>query len=120
MEPLPKSRRRFARSAALRRGDSHSGRDRRQQDQGKALAGKSMLNRLELTPVGADTKSRYKKITAHHRQIEDLFVELFLQAHREPPEQIVLPLDATDDPVHGPLSLGHHPNRSNPAQNQHR
>jgi hypothetical protein len=45
---------------------------------------------------------------------------LFLQAHREPPEQIVLPLDATDDPVHGPLSLGHHPNRSNPAQNQHR
>ncbi len=79
-----------------------SGRDRRRrQDQGKALAGKSTLNRLELTPVGADTKSRYKKITAHHRQIEDLFVALFLQAHREPPEQIVLDLDATDDPVHG-------------------
>jgi hypothetical protein len=78
------------------------GRDRRrQQDQGKALAGKSTLNRLELTPVGADTKSRYKKITAHHRQIEDLFVELFLQAHRKPPEQMVLDLDATDDPVHG-------------------
>lgn len=79
-----------------------SGRDRRrQQDQGKALAGKSTLNRLELTPVGANPQSRYKKITAHHRQIEDLFVELFLQAHRKPPEEIVLDLDATDDPVHG-------------------
>ncbi len=73
----------------------------RRRDRGKALAGKSTLNRLELTPVGADTESRYKKITAHHRQIEDLFVELFLQAHREPPKQIVLDLDATDDPVHG-------------------
>jgi hypothetical protein len=33
-------------------------------DQGKPLAGKSTLNRLELTPVGANRKSRYQKITA--------------------------------------------------------
>ena len=79
-----------------------SGRDRlRQRDRGKALAGKSTLNRLELTPVGADRDSRYKKITAHGRQIEGLFVELFLQAHKQAPTQIVLDLDATDDPVHG-------------------
>ena len=81
--------------------DPRGGDRRRQQDQGKALAGKSTLNRLELTPVGADGAHRYKKITANTHQIENLFVELFLQAHREPPEQIVLDLDATDDPVHG-------------------
>jgi len=83
------------------KADPRGGDRRRPQDQGKALAGKSTLNRLELTPVGANPQSRYKKITAHHRQIEDLFVELFLQAHRKPPKEIVLDLDATDDPVHG-------------------
>src|SRR5574342_361264 len=40
---------------------------RRRRDQGKALAGKSTLNRLELTPVGADQDSRYKKITCNTR-----------------------------------------------------
>jgi len=79
-----------------------SGRARlRQRDRGKALAGKSTLNRLELTPVGADRASRYKKITADSRRIEDLFVELFLQAYERPPTQIVLDLDATDNPLYG-------------------
>ena len=73
----------------------------RPRDRGKALAGKSTLNRLELTPVGADEDSRYKKITCNTRDVERLLVTLFLQAHREPPERIVLDLDATDDPVHG-------------------
>lgn len=79
-----------------------SGQDRlRARDRSKALAGKSTLNRLELTPAGADWDSRYKKITAHSRAIEDLFVELFLQAYERPPEQTVLDLDATDNPLHG-------------------
>jgi hypothetical protein len=73
----------------------------RRRDRGKALAGKSTLNRLELTPVGADEDSRYKKITCQTRDVERLLVTLFLQAHREPPERIVLDLDATDDPIHG-------------------
>src|SRR6185503_8802331 len=78
------------------------GRDRlRPQDRGKALAGKSTLNRLELTPVGADADSRYKKITCRTHDVERLFVDLFLQAHSRPPERIVLDLDATDAPVHG-------------------
>ena len=51
--------------------------------------------------MGADRNSRYKKITAHSRLIEDLFVELFLQAHAQPPAQIVLDLDATDNPLYG-------------------
>jgi hypothetical protein len=73
----------------------------RRRDRGKPLAGKSTLNRLELTPVGADAASRYKKIVARTKEMERLFVELFLQAHSQPPEQIVLDFDATDDPVHG-------------------
>jgi len=78
------------------------GQDRvRARDRGKALAGKSTLNRLERTPVGADRDSRYKKITAQSRSIEDLFVELFLQAHPQPPAQVVLDLDATDNPLYG-------------------
>ena len=74
---------------------------RRQRDRGKALAGKSTLNRLELTPVAADEDSRYKKITCHTREVERLLVTLFLQAHDRPPDRIVLDLDATDDPIHG-------------------
>jgi hypothetical protein len=73
----------------------------RPRDRGKPLAGKSTLNRLELTPVGADARSRYKKITCRTHEVERLFVSLFLQAHSRPPERIVLDLDATDDAVHG-------------------
>ncbi len=70
-------------------------------DKGKALAGKSTLNRLELTPVRASRKSRYKKITVNRRAVQDLFVDVFLDAHEAPPARIVLDLDATDDPLHG-------------------
>jgi hypothetical protein len=73
----------------------------RQRDRGKALAGRNTLNRLELTPRGANQKSRYKKIVADQGQIEDLFVDVFLRVHPRPPRRIVLDLDATDDPVHG-------------------
>src|SRR3954453_1092783 len=74
---------------------------RRPRDRGKALAGKSTLNRLELTPVGAGKDSRYKKITCNTQAVERLLVTLFLQAHPTPPPRIVLDLDATDDPIHG-------------------
>ena len=74
---------------------------RRRRDRGKALAGKSTLNRLELTPVVADSNSRYKKISCNTREVERRLVVLFLQAHDRPPERIVWDLDATDDPVHG-------------------
>src|SRR5512135_2045779 len=48
----------------------------RPRDRGKALAGKSTLNRLELTPVGADKGSRYKKIVCHTHEVEQLLVAL--------------------------------------------
>lgn len=73
----------------------------RARDKGKALAGKSTLNRLELTPPGADADSRYKKIVASCSSLERFFVDAFLDAHAEPPEEIVLDFDATDDPLHG-------------------
>ena len=63
------------------------------------LAGKSTLNRLEHAPLGAPT--RYHKIGHDRSAIERLFVDLFLEAHDEPPGEIVLDLDATDDPLHG-------------------
>ena len=73
----------------------------RQRDRGKALAGKSTLNRLELTPVRASSASRYKKITVERQAIQRLFTKLFLQAHERSPQRIVLDLDATDDTIHG-------------------
>ena len=64
------------------------------------LAGKSTLNRLEHAP-GAGKTPRYHKIGHDGRAIEKLFVDLFLDAHQRAPRQIVLDLDATDDPLHG-------------------
>jgi len=74
---------------------------RRDQDKGCALAGKSTLNRLELTPLGADAASRYKKIVADPEGMDDLLVDLFLEAHDTAPAEIILDVDATDDPLHG-------------------
>jgi hypothetical protein len=78
------------------------GQDRpRQRDKGKALAGKSTLNRLELTPVRANASSRYKKIVAHTDAMQAFLVEAFLQQYVVPPKQVVLDLDSTDFPLHG-------------------
>src|SRR5580700_1478981 len=65
-----------------------------------ALAGKSTLNRLEHAPTESG-RTRYHKIGHDGAAIETLLVELFLAAHLNPPRQIVLDLDATDDPLHG-------------------
>ena len=85
------------------RGDI-TGHDRiEEQDRGKPLAGKSTLNRLELTPAGASEKSRYKKIVASIDQLQDSLVDLFirLRAKQGLPQELILDFDATDDPIHG-------------------
>ena len=69
-------------------------------DRGKPLAGKSTLNRLELTPVEGP-KPEYKKIVADPAGMDELLVEVFLEAHAKAPEELILDLDATDDPLHG-------------------
>jgi hypothetical protein len=62
------------------------------------LAGKSTLNRLELS---RPTPTRYARLAAEPAAFERLFVDAFLDAHRKAPAQITLDLDATDDPLHG-------------------
>ena len=62
------------------------------------VAGKATLNRLELSTSIA---TRYHKISHDGTAIETLLVELFLEGHERPPQEIILDLDATDDPLHG-------------------
>ena len=62
------------------------------------VAGKSTLNRLELS---RPLPTRYHKIAHDGVAIEALFLTLFLEAHKAAPKEIVLDLDATDDPLHG-------------------
>jgi len=73
----------------------------RERDRGHALAGKSTLNRLELTPVDATAASRYQKIAYDGSAVAQVFIDHFVDAHSTPPPRIVLDLDATDDPLHG-------------------
>jgi hypothetical protein len=81
--------------------DPQGQRRARPRDRGKALAGKSTLNRLELTPVRANAASRYKKVVAHLDAMQAFFVEAFLQQYAVPPARLVLDLDATDFVLHG-------------------
>jgi Transposase DDE domain group 1 len=83
------------------KGDPTGENRARPRDQGKALAGKSTLNRLELTGEVVSGEERYKKIAMSEAAVDRMLVEVFLQAHGEPPSKIILDLDATDDPVHG-------------------
>jgi Transposase DDE domain group 1 len=65
------------------------------------LAGKSTLNRLELTPTGSPLENRYHKITYSTEALDALLVEIFLESHANAPGQIVLDLDVTDTPLYG-------------------
>lgn len=62
------------------------------------LAGKSTLNRMEL---GNGMPNRYKKITFWRDAIDDLLLDVFVEAHSSAPEQIVLDIDTTDFAIHG-------------------
>lgn len=78
------------------------GRERqRAEDRGKALAGKSTLNRLELTPEGASRQSRYKKVEADAVAIEDYFIGEFVRGLPKRTPTVVLDLDRTNDSIHG-------------------
>ncbi len=82
--------------------DDPEGRDRlRPCDRGKPLAGKSTLNRLELTPSGASAASRYKKIVGRTQAMQEFLVEAFLQQQATSPAEVILDLDATDFALHG-------------------
>ncbi len=70
-------------------------------DMGKALAGKSTLNRVELTPKKADATHRYKKVVYDEAKIQRFFVEAFMDAQQTTPSELVLDIDPTDDRIHG-------------------
>ena len=65
------------------------------------LAGKSTLNRLELTPTGSPLDDRYHKITYSSEALDGLLVDIFLESYAKAPRQIVLDLDVTDTPLYG-------------------
>jgi len=88
--------------AVLVEKDDPTGESRaRERDRGKALAGKSTLNRLELTKEKVEQKERYKKIVLDQTAVDRLLVQVFLDSYAEAPQEIVLDLDATDDPLYG-------------------
>lgn len=79
-------------------------RNRPAREAGRALAGHSTLDRLELTPEAvdwADPKRRYYKLVHRPEQIEALFAEAFLESFASEPEEIVLDFDPTDIVLHG-------------------
>jgi hypothetical protein len=88
-------------AAVVGKADPDGSERARERDQGRALAGKSTLNRLEWGAVAQGTGDRYRRVTMVPEAVDALFVDLFLDAFDEPPESIVLDLDATDDPLHG-------------------
>ena len=73
----------------------------RARDRGCALAGKSTLNRLEWGLGEQAASDRYRRIAVDTAAVERFFVEIFLDSYAEPPEEIILDFDATDDPLHG-------------------
>ena len=96
-------------AVALGKDDVKGEQRRRKQDRGKALAGKSTFNRLELTAPDYDGSPRQKesnkletkKIVADPESIDPLLVDLFLEAHGQVPDHIILDVDATDDLLYG-------------------
>jgi len=72
-----------------------------QRDPDQPLASKSTLCRLERTPASGAEQDRYKKIRYDAEAIDQLLLDVFLEAHPEAPNQVVLDLDVTDIPLHG-------------------
>lgn len=83
------------------KADPEGGGRRRPRDRGKAGAGKSTLNRLELTAADAAEGARYKKIALDFEAVDRTLTDLYIQRQASRPERIVLDLDATDDRLHG-------------------
>ena len=78
------------------------GRNRRQErDKGQPLAGKSTLHRLEWGALETAEEDRYRRIAVDPAAVDRLLVDVFLDSHDTPLEEIVLDFDATDVPLHG-------------------
>src|SRR5437773_1493992 len=60
-----------------------------EQDRGKALAGKSTLNRLELTGAGPVSTDPHKKLPRTDAPIDRRFVDHFLESDKTRPRQTI-------------------------------
>lgn len=74
------------------------GEERGEENRGKALAGKSTLNRLEL---GSDQVTKTKKIQPHPERIRDFLIDEGVRRIPRKSRVITLDFDATDDVIHG-------------------
>lgn len=72
-----------------------------ERDRGMPLAGKSTLNRLELSAEPATRSKRYHKILSDFDALDELLLDLFVERHDAAPDEVVLDLDATDFRLHG-------------------
>ena len=88
-------------ATAIGKSDPKGTRRARERDKGAGLAGKSTLNRIELSKPGEAASDRYRRIVLREEFVDRVFLDVFLQAFEKAPKQITLDLDATDDPVHG-------------------
>jgi hypothetical protein len=88
-------------AAAIGKADPKGTKRARKRDEGASLAGKSTLNRVELSRPGVAEHDRYRRIVLREEFVDQVFLDVFLQAHSTPPKQITLDLDSTDDPLHG-------------------
>lgn len=72
------------------------------------LAGKSTLHRLEQAMHGEVDVSdqRYIKVCLNPKQMESLLVEIFLEQQGKEPNQIILDLDVSNDPIYGNQEQG--------------
>lgn len=73
----------------------------RGRDRGNALASASTLNRFELGDPERAADHRHRRISVDTGKLDDLLVALFVEAHAEEPEEVVLDIDATDVPLYG-------------------
>lgn len=69
------------------------------------LASRCTLNRLELGDTPEQKKERYKNIRYEAEAVKQAMIEIFLDHFpcrgRRGPREIVIDVDATDDPLHG-------------------
>lgn len=94
-------------AACVGKQDPEGQQRRRAADRGMPMAGKSTLDRLELSKAGADPDSLYCKIVADLGALADLLVDLFLDTHNQPPGEITLDIDPTNLELFGD-QLGRH------------
>jgi len=68
---------------------------------GDQLASSVTLGRIENSAPGLARDDRYRRIHLDYEKVDQLLIDLFLEAHESAPEEMILDLDATDSKIHG-------------------